>query len=140
MLRTAIRHGAVLAGLAFLAILSPTEGQTTGSQTDRDARPVEFQVILPVDAQLEIEGTLTTTPGVVRNFRSPTVPVGPTYAYALVATWRGQTIRRDVRISHDQQNVIDWRAELQALAGQTPGAPREAARPMTFQVLLPTDA
>ena len=115
MIRTAIRQGAVLACLAYFVILSPTEGQTVDVRPQRESRPVEFQVLVPADTQLVIEGNPTTTTGVVRNFRSPAVPVGSRYAYAMVATWRGQTIRRDIMIAHDQQNVIDWRGEFQSL-------------------------
>lgn len=140
MFRTAIRHGAVLAGLAFLAILSPSEGQTISGRPEREARPVEFQVLLPADAQLEIEGIHTTTPGVVRNFRSPPVPVGSRYAYSLVATWRGQILRREVTLVHDQQNVIDWRGDFQAPAGQPQAAAPAAERPLSFKVVLPEDA
>src|SRR5262249_12615681 len=61
-------------------------------------------------------------------------------AYTFVATWRGQTIRRDIIIAHDQQNVIDWRGEFQALVAQPPTTPQASVRPLKFQVLLPADA
>src|SRR5262249_41298099 len=47
-------------------------------------------------------------------FQSPALEVGSTYAYSLQATWRGQTVKRQVLLRPGQLTTIDLREELQA--------------------------
>ena len=54
-----------------------------------DLCPVTFEVLLPAEAVLELNGGLTRATGPVRRFQSPPVAPGEAYVYSLRATYKG---------------------------------------------------
>jgi uncharacterized protein (TIGR03000 family) len=72
-----------------------------------EKKPLTLEVRLPADAVLEVNGVRMKTPGEVRPFESTPLAVGKEYTYVLAATWRGKTVMRKVRLSHDRPNLVD---------------------------------
>jgi uncharacterized protein (TIGR03000 family) len=65
-----------------------------------ERKPAEFEVRLPADAELEVDGARMKTIGETRLFQSPPVAVGGIYAYTLKATWACKAVSREIRIEH----------------------------------------
>src|SRR5262245_61099767 len=93
--------------LVLSALLAPCTAR------GQEKAPAVFEVLLPADADLEVDGKKTRATGESRRFQSPPVPAG-TYAYTLKATWRGHNITRTILIRPDLVTQVDLRAELQA--------------------------
>src|SRR5262249_22456846 len=51
-----------------------------------------FDVLLPADAVLTIDGTPTRETGALRHFQTPPLPVGGEYTYTLKATHQGKEV------------------------------------------------
>ncbi|MFO0815783.1 MAG: sulfatase-like hydrolase/transferase [Gemmatales bacterium] len=91
-----------------------------------------FEVRLPADAVLEIDGQKMELPGDVRRFQTP--PLSPTghYSYILKATSGGKEVSRTVKLAHGVENVFDLRADFRPNAERKPVAKQlTAAEPQS---------
>ncbi len=93
-----------------------------------EKKPADFEVRLPEDAVLEVDGNKTQATGETRQFQSRPLEVGGTYSYTLKATWRGKSVTREILLRPGKLTTIDLREALQA--AQAP-AGSGAERPQT---------
>jgi uncharacterized protein (TIGR03000 family) len=75
-------------------------------------RPATFEIRLPADAVLEINGYKTTSTGSFRRFESPPLPIGKNYTYLLKATWRDQVVEKEITVTPDRVMAHDLRPEF----------------------------
>jgi uncharacterized protein (TIGR03000 family) len=94
-----------------------------------DKKPVLLDIVIPADAELEVNGYKTKSMGETRRFESPPVAEGKTYAYSLKVTWRGQSLTRRIVLEPDKLKTLDLRDELTALTAPKPKG--------SFAVLVP---
>lgn len=85
-----------------------------------DKKPLLLDVLLPEDAQLEVNGQKTKSTGETRQFQSAPMTTGRTYAYTLKVVWREYTLTRRVELQPDKLKTLDLRGEIQALATPKP--------------------
>src|SRR4051794_22198403 len=90
--------------LCFVLLAAPLAAQQT--------RPITFEVRVPANATVMLDEMRTTSTGESREYQTPPVAVGKTYAYTLRATVNGRTITRTVTLVHERPTVIDLRAEF----------------------------
>ena len=98
-------------GSRAFAIALPAWGQPAPEK-----KPAVFEVMVPANADVEVDGQKTQAAGETRRFESPPVAVGGTYAYAVRATWQGKVVERTVKIRPDRVTTVDLRDELRAVA------------------------
>src|SRR5262245_38764102 len=103
--------------LAVLLAVSPTL-----SAQAREKKPADFEVRLPEDAVLEVDGHRTQATGETRQFQSRPLEVGGTYSYTLKATWRGKSVTREVLLRPGKLTTVDLREALQAAHAPAPAA------------------
>src|SRR5262249_41234672 len=101
-----------------------------------EKKAADFEVRLPEDAVLEVDGNKTQATGETRQFQSRPLEVGGTYSYTLKATWRGKAVTREILLRPGKLTTIDLREALQAAQAraalgaerpQTPGPPASIA-------------
>lgn len=80
----------------------------------------EFEVLLPPDAELEVDGFRTKSQGDIRRFQSAPVAIGGTYAYTLQATWHGKKVTQEIRIQPGKTSTFDLRKALEAATMPAP--------------------
>ena len=82
-------------------VISVAPATSSTSITSKAAAPIQLTVKVPADAQVWIDGTKTTSTGLVRRFKSPPVERGYRYSYAVRASWKenDQTITQTQTIS-----------------------------------------
>jgi uncharacterized protein (TIGR02246 family) len=114
--------GALLGALAASAHF-PLGPPAQAAPPKEGEEVISFEVRLPADALLEIDGNKTTSTGEIRKFDTPPLRVGGRYTYTLKATANGKAVTRQIDLAHGAKNTFDLRDEL--LAG---GAIRPAAR------------
>lgn len=85
-----------------------------------DKKPLLLDVLLPADAELEVNGRKTKSTGETRQFESPPMSTERTYAYTLKVVWRGQTLTRRIELQPDKLKTLDLRDELQTLTAPKP--------------------
>ena len=114
-----VRHptlaAATWAALALLLVAVPLWGKPDKPDKPKppaDQQPAFLTVLVPPDAQVEIQGAKTTSKGEIRNFVSPPIIVGKEYVYTVKATWRDRTITREVPIMVGKPAVVDLRADF----------------------------
>src|SRR5262245_13870773 len=73
-----------------------------------------FEVRVPADALLEIDGEKTTSTGARRTFSTPPLPAGGQFSYTLKATSGGKEVTRKVHLHHGADNTIDLRGAFTA--------------------------
>ncbi|HXG10474.1 MAG TPA: TIGR03000 domain-containing protein [Gemmataceae bacterium] len=99
-----------LAGLAGLYLTA-----LWAAQEPVKAQPVRLKVMVPANAEVEIEGAKTKQTGPVRRFISPPVEVGKTYVYSIKATWtqdgKPVTVERTVRVKPGEEVEVDLTRE-----------------------------
>lgn len=78
-----------------------------------ERKPAVFEVLLPVDAGLELNGNQTRTRGEVRRFESPPLDAGGTYAYTLKVSWHDRIVHRTITLSAGRAIVVDMRKEFE---------------------------
>jgi uncharacterized protein (TIGR03000 family) len=105
----------LVVGLAF-AVSAATAG---GNQ------PITLTVLVPADAQVELDGHKTKSAGETRRYQTPPLAPGKAYKYNLKVTSGGKVVTRDVKVSHGEKNVFDFRPDFPA--GPGPGASDEEA-------------
>ncbi|HTU17654.1 MAG TPA: hypothetical protein VMG10_06280 [Gemmataceae bacterium] len=81
-----------------------------------DKKPVRLDILLPEDAQLEVNGYKTRSTGQTRRFESPLVQIGRTYRYSLKIVWQGHTLTRRIEVRPEHPLTLDLRKDLQTLA------------------------
>ena len=59
-----------------------------------DLCPVTFEVLLPAEAVLEVNGEPTRATGPMRRFQSPPLAEGEAWPCTLRAVWRGKSVTR----------------------------------------------
>jgi uncharacterized protein (TIGR03000 family) len=114
--RTWTARGLVL--LTALAVASAVRAQT-GEQ------PISIRLLLPGGAEVEFDGTKTTSTGESRLYTSPPVAVGRDYHYTLKVLAGGKTVMRTIAVRPGADNTFDLRAEFQV--AEVGGTPRSAA-------------
>src|SRR5262249_5770881 len=96
---------------------------------------IVFEVLLPDNAVLEIDGNKTNETGGDRTYQTPPVKVGGRYNYTLKATVGEKVVTHQIHLKHGAANTIDLRPDF--LAAGAPKAkptelvakPAESARP-----------
>src|SRR5262249_47248990 len=83
---------------------------------------IVFEVLLPGNAVLEIDGNKTTETGGERTYQTPPLKVGGRYNYTLKATSGDKVVTRQVHLSHGAANSFDLRPDFQA-AGASKAKP-----------------
>jgi uncharacterized protein (TIGR03000 family) len=96
-----------------------------------DEQVIEFVVLLPATAILEIGSTKTKESGGERTFQTPPLKVGGRYYYTLKATVGDKVVTRQIHLTHGGTNSIDLRPDFQpgGASGtglQTTGVPGSA--------------
>jgi uncharacterized protein (TIGR03000 family) len=110
MKRILIGSGVVAALAVWLLAVSSASGDVAAAST----APLSFEVRLPAEAQLVIDGYQTRSTGAVRRYASPPVSVGKTYTYHLVATHKGKTVKRSIVLRPHETLVVDLEREFNA--------------------------
>jgi arylsulfatase len=80
---------------------------------------IVFEVLLPANALLEIDGDKTKETGESRTFSTPPLKVGERYNYTLKATAGEKVVTRQIHLAHGAANSIDLRPDFRA-AGVVP--------------------
>jgi uncharacterized protein (TIGR02246 family) len=75
-----------------------------------------FDVLLPADATLTIDGTRTRETGALRHFQTPPLPVGSEYTYTLKVTHQGKEVTRELHLRHGPAISLDLRTDFPAAA------------------------
>lgn len=91
--------------LVCLALLG---GVSVVRAAEAGAKPAHLTVRLPAGAVLIIGGLKSTQEGPVREFDSPPLPLGQTFAYQITATWRvmdREVVREERVLIHAGDNV-----------------------------------
>jgi uncharacterized protein (TIGR03000 family) len=124
------------AGQAAGNLQAPLAGQAAALATAQGeaVEAIAFEVMVPADAILEIDGDRTKETGEVRTFQTPPLKVGGRYNYNLKATARGKTVTRQLHLTHGGANTIDLRPDFQGTRGGTSAtrvakAPANSAKP-----------
>ena len=97
-----------------LAVWLVAVSSLNGDSAVAPSAPLSFEVRLPADAQLAIDGYQTRSTGAVRRYASPPVTMGKTYTYHLVATHKGKRIKRSIIVRPRELLLVDLRADFQA--------------------------
>src|SRR5262245_32190985 len=93
---------------------APVEAAAASAQAEEKEEAITFEVRVPADALLEVDGDKTKETGEVRFFKTPPLRVGGRYHYALKATAGGKVVTREIHLSHGAVNAIDLRGDFQA--------------------------
>ena len=82
-------------------------------------RPVHVNLRVPSDAKIWFDGSQTNQTGTIRSFKSPSVAVGPEYAYQIRIQWKqdGKDVTQTRQINVHAGDAINL----------TPGSPAEFA-------------
>jgi uncharacterized protein (TIGR03000 family) len=106
----------VLGSLAALMALTAAirlQAQEPTKKPETDNKPATLRVLVPANAQVEIDGKATTQTGEVRRFVSPPLEPGKSYKYTIKASWvtAGQVFQfiREADITADKETVLDFR-------------------------------
>jgi uncharacterized protein (TIGR03000 family) len=99
-----------LVTLTALAAVSAIQGQPA-------EEPISIRLLLPADAQVEFDGTKTSSTGESRLYTSPPVPVGREYHYTLKVLAGGKTVTRPIAVRTGPENTFDLRPEFRAAEG-----------------------
>jgi uncharacterized protein (TIGR03000 family) len=87
--------------LAWVALTAAT------AQEEGGKKPISFTVLVPADAQVEINGAKTTSTGGKRVYETPPLSAGPEYKYDLKMTSGGKTVTREVWVRAGGKNTFD---------------------------------
>ena len=100
-LQTAL--GVLFAGvaLAWVALSAATAQEEGGKKS------ISFTVVVPADAQVEINGAKTTSTGGSRIYDTPPLSIGPEYKYNVKVTSGGKTVTREVWVRSGGKNTFD---------------------------------
>src|SRR5712692_9042522 len=84
----------------------------TPAQAAQDEQAISFEVLLPANATLEIDGNKTDATGTTRTFRTPPLKVGGKYVYTLKAKIHGKEVTREIKIAYGAENRFDLRDDF----------------------------
>jgi uncharacterized protein (TIGR03000 family) len=90
---------------------------------------IVFEVLLPGDAVLLIDGEKTSSTGSSRTFSTPPLAVGSHYVYTLKATTGDKTVTRKINLRHGGKRSFDFRDEFEASGEAKPAAFALKGRP-----------
>lgn len=71
-----------------------------------------FEIVVPADTVLEIDGSRTQATGANRQFQTPLLRVGSTYTYKVRATSQGKTITKALELKHGAKSSFDLRSDF----------------------------
>jgi uncharacterized protein (TIGR03000 family) len=71
-----------------------------------------IRVLVPASAQVEFDGTKTSSTGESRLYFSPPVPVGRAYTYTLKVVADGKTVTRDITVRPGVETRFDLRPDF----------------------------
>jgi uncharacterized protein (TIGR03000 family) len=97
----------VLAGLLAGVALTFVALSAATAQEGGDKRAITIELLVPSDAQVEINGKKTTSTGAQRRYDTPDLAVGSKYRYDLKVTSGGKTVTREIWVSHGGKNTFD---------------------------------
>jgi uncharacterized protein (TIGR03000 family) len=99
-----LNPGTTKPGLESVAAAAAVFGDEEGA-----GEVISFEVLLPADAVLEIDGGKTESTGADRWFETPALPVGKSFVYGLKATSQGKTVTRQAYLRHGGERSFDLR-------------------------------
>jgi uncharacterized protein (TIGR03000 family) len=100
--------------LLLLSVLCASNSLLAQPPRPADARPIVFEIRVPAEASVEIEGVKTRASGETRQFKTPDVPQGRRYSYTIKVTYDGVTSSHQLVLTHAGPNVLDLRNALLA--------------------------
>lgn len=103
----------LLAGVACAALVAPALAQ--------DKSPIFFNVQLPANAKLEIDGYLTKSTGSFRSFETPAVEHGKKYSYTIKAVDGSKEVVKTITLTPGTKQVFDLSSDF---AGATTAKPK----------------
>jgi uncharacterized protein (TIGR03000 family) len=92
------------------AVLASATG--TVSAQPQEPRTIFFEVRLPADAVLLIDGYKTKSTGDTRIFETPAVPPGKTYTYTLKAIVGTREVSKKILLKVGERGAIDLRGDF----------------------------
>jgi uncharacterized protein (TIGR03000 family) len=102
----------IVSGLAVTSVLWLTTTSLTLGQ-DTDKKSAHLRLLVPVAAQVAIDGQKTTTTGEERRYETPPLTPGKTYSYQVEASWQegsSKIVRMAVaKVQAGKETVIDLR-------------------------------
>ena len=107
-----VHLGVLISSAALMAVTAPASGA--------EKKPALLDVLLPADAELEVDGYKAKATGETRLFETPPVELGKTYVYSIKVTWQGRTILRRIQLRPERVTTVDLRRELQTSATPAP--------------------
>jgi uncharacterized protein (TIGR03000 family) len=114
--------------LAHDAQAAPTAAAVSNALTQAaEEQVIVFEVLLPDNASLEIDGVKTMETGADRTYQTPPLKVGGRYTYTLKATVGDKAVTRQINLAHGAGNTIDLRPDFLA-AGAPKAKPTELAQ------------
>jgi uncharacterized protein (TIGR03000 family) len=72
---------------------------------------IPFEIRVPADAKLELDGHKTKSKGVVRHFETPAMPTGHSYHYTVKVRHGDTVYSRVIHLEHGGKNVFDFRTD-----------------------------
>jgi uncharacterized protein (TIGR03000 family) len=83
---------------------------------------ITFEIVVPVDAVLELNGFKMEPTGESRRFVTPSLKTGGQYTYDVKVASKGKEVARKIQLRHGSSNSFDLRGDFQgvAAAGATP--------------------
>jgi uncharacterized protein (TIGR03000 family) len=115
-----IRRGiAVLLG----AVAITCAALSYAAADDDGKKSISFEVLVPADARVDVNGLKTQSTGESRRYDTPPLRVGPEYRYNLEVTAKGKTVTKEVWVRHGGKNTFDLRGDFKAKVGGTGGGP-----------------
>src|SRR5262249_35613291 len=81
-----------------------TATQTAALVPAQTQEVIVFEVLLPANALLEIDGDKTKETGETRSFQTPPLKVGGRYNYTLKATLGDKAVTRQIHLEHGAAN------------------------------------
>jgi arylsulfatase len=94
-----------------------TAAQTAALAPAQTQEVIVFEVLIPPNALLEIDGEKTKETGESRTFSTPPLKVGERYNYTLKATAGDKVVTRQIHLAHGAANTIDLRPDFRASGG-----------------------
>jgi arylsulfatase len=90
---------------------------------------IVFEVLLPGDALLEIDGAKTEATGEKRQFQTPSLATGGDYVYTLKATSGDKAVTRKIHLRHGGTRSFDLRGEFNSGPAPKAAVTKLAAKP-----------
>jgi hypothetical protein len=109
------RLSGTLAVVTLIGLGSPAWSQPATNPT---TKAILFELRVPAEAVVIIEGEKTQSIGEVRQYQTLPVLTGKKYGYTIKVSFKGKDVTKDIVLKHDDPNKTDLRAEF-----DTAGAP-----------------